>query len=149
MYFYDFGKEKLMNELQFNDASYERFLNEEKLMGSRCTRCGTLSVPPRPVCVKCYGDKMEWVEMKGTGTLQAFTCIAVGPPSMIEEGYDRNNPYCSGVVELDEGVRVVARIEGVDTKNPENIKVGAPVRVKFLHRGTGDSSGTVLAFDKV
>ena len=138
-----------MNEFQFNDASYEHFLNEEKLMGSKCTRCGTLSVPPRSVCVKCYGDEMEWVEMKGTGTLQAFTLIAVGPPSMSQEGYDRNNPYCSGVVELDEGVKVVARIEGVDTKNPENIQVGARLRVKFLHRGTGDSYGTVLAFDKI
>ena len=138
-----------MNELQFNDASYEHFLNEEKLMGSKCTRCGTLSVPPRPICVKCYRHEMEWVEMKGTGTLQAFTCIAVGPPSMSQEGYDRNNPYCSGVVELDEGVKVVARIEGVDTKNPENIQVGAPLRVKFLHRGEGTSHKSILAFESL
>ena len=136
-----------MNELPFNDASYEHFLSEERLMGSRCTRCGTLSVPPRPICIKCYGDAMEWAEMKGSGTLQAFTCIAVGPPSMSEEGYNRNNPYCSGVVELDEGVKVVARIEGVDTKNPENIQVGAPLRVKFLHRGEGTNHRSILAFE--
>ena len=138
-----------MNELPFNDASYDHFLSEEKLMGSKCRRCGTLSVPPRPLCVKCYGDEMEWVEMKGTGTLQAFTCIAVGPPSMSEEGYDRHNPYCSGVVELDEGVKVVARIEGVDTKNPENIQVGAQLQVEFIHRSKGDSLSTVLAFAKI
>lgn len=138
-----------MTELPFNDISYEHFLSEEKLMGSKCKKCGTLSVPPRPICIKCYRDQMEWVKMKGTGTLQAFTCIAVGPPSMIEEGYDRNNPYCSGVVELDEGVKVVARIEGVDTKNPENIQVGTPLKMKFLHRGTGDSYSTVLAFEKI
>jgi len=45
---------------------------------------------------------MQWVEMKGKGKLAAFTCIAVGPPAMIKEGYDRMHPYISGVVELEE-----------------------------------------------
>jgi uncharacterized OB-fold protein len=89
---------------------------------------------------------MEWVMMKGTGTLRAFTCIAVGPPSMQEEGYGRDNPYCSGVVELDEGVKIVARIEGVDTKKPETIEIGTPLRVKFLHRNNGENADTVLVF---
>jgi uncharacterized OB-fold protein len=89
---------------------------------------------------------MEWVEMKGTGKLAAFTCISIGPPFMIAEGYNRNNPYCSGVVELDENVKVDARIEEVDTKNPESIKVGMPLTVKFLHRGEGEDQKTYLAF---
>ena len=89
---------------------------------------------------------MEWVEMNGSGRLAAFTCIAIGPPSMAREGYGRDNPYCSGVVELEEGSRVVARIEGVDTKYPEAIKIGMPLQVTYLHRKAGDSSATVLAF---
>ena len=84
--------------------------------------------------------------MKGKGKLAAFTCIAVGPPFMVAEGYDRKNPYCSGVVELEEGVRVVARIEGVDTNKPETIKIGTPVTVRFLHRGEGENLRTFLAF---
>ena len=135
-----------MGELPFTDASYERFLNEEKLMGAKCKQCGTLSVPPRPICIKCYGRDMEWVKMKGTGTLKAFTCIAVGPPWMCDQGYNRNNPYCSGVVELEEGVKVVARIEGVDATNPETIKIGVHMRVKFLHLREGENPVTVLAF---
>jgi uncharacterized OB-fold protein len=90
---------------------------------------------------------MAWAEMKGEGKLSAFTCIAIGPPSMIAEGYDRNNPYCSGVVQLEEGPRVDARIEGVNTGNPEQIKVGTPMRVKFLHRGEGENMRTILAFE--
>ena len=66
---------------------------------------------------------------------------------MIEEGYNRNNPYCSAVVELDEGARVDARIEGVDTKNPETIKVGMPLSVKYLHREKDDIVETYLAFE--
>ena len=136
-----------MEERSFSDVSYELFLNEEKLMGSRCIECGAVFVPPRSICVKCYSSKMEWVEMKGEGKLSAFTCIAIGPPSMIAEGYDRKHPYCSGVVELEGGARVDARIEGVDTNKPEEIKVGMPLIVKFLHRGEGESQETYLAFE--
>ena len=135
-----------MEDRAFSDISYEQFLDEEKLMGSRCKNCGALFVPPRSICIKCYSSDMEWVKMKGEGTLAAFTCIAIGPPSMIAEGYDRKHPYCSGVVELEEGGRVDARIEGVDARKPESITVGMGLRVKFLHRGDGDNPKTYLAF---
>jgi uncharacterized OB-fold protein len=135
-----------MEERPFNDISYEQFLNEEKLMGSRCKKCGALSVPPRSICIKCYSSQMDWVEIKGKGKLAAFTCISVGPPFMIAEGYDRKRPYVSGVVALEEGTRVVARIEGVDGSKPETIKIGAPLQVEFLHRGEGDNLTTFLAF---
>jgi len=135
-----------METRSFSDNSYEQFLNEDRLMGSRCRQCSALSVPPRPLCVKCYASDMEWVEMKGKGKLAAFTSIAVGPPFMIQEGYSRERPYVSGVVELEEGARVVARIEGVDGTRPESIRVGAPLRVEFLHRKDGDSIATFLAF---
>jgi len=135
-----------MAERPFNDISYEQFLNEEKLMGSRCKKCGTLFVPPRSICIKCYATEMEWVEMKGKGKLAAFTCISVGPPFMVAEGYDRKRPYVSGVVALEEGTRAVARIEGVDGSKPETIKIGAPLQVEFLHRGEGDNLETFLAF---
>jgi uncharacterized OB-fold protein len=101
-----------MKERPFSDISFDKYLNEDKLMGCRCKQCN-------------------------------FTCIAIGPSFMRAEGYDRHNPYCSGVVALEEGARVDARIEGVDTKNPESISVGMPLRVKFLHR----EEQTYLAFE--
>jgi uncharacterized OB-fold protein len=135
-----------MEDRQFNDASYRQFLSEEKLMGSKCKRCGALSAPPRSICIECHGTEMQWSEMKGDGRLAAFTCIAIGPPSMAAEGYSREHPYISGVVELAEGARVDARIEGIDGSHPEAIKIGLPVVVKFLHRGEGDEAKTYLAF---
>ena len=136
-----------MEQKPFSDISYELYLKDEKLMGSKCKKCDALFVPPRPICIKCHGDEMEWVQMKGKGRLAAFTCITIGPSFMIAEGYDRKNPYCAGVVELEEGARVDARLEGVDAKNPEIISVGIPLTVKFLHRGEGDDSKTYLAFE--
>jgi uncharacterized OB-fold protein len=89
---------------------------------------------------------MEWVAIKGKGKLVAFTSIAIGPPFMIREGYDRKRPYVSGVIELEEGVKVVARIEGVDASKPETIRIGTPLQMEFLHRGEGADATTFLAF---
>ena len=135
-----------MEVTPFNDISYERFLSKEKLMGSRCRKCGAFFVPPRAICIKCYSTEMEWIKMKGKGKLAAFTCIAIGPPFMTKEGYDRKHPYVCGVVELDEGVKVVARIEGVNGSKPETIEIGTPLRVEFLHRGEGEDLTTFLTF---
>ena len=138
-----------MADIPISDYQFEQFLEEEKLMGARCIECGALFVPPRAICTKCHGSEMQWVETSGEGQLVAFTCISIGPPAMIEEGYDRNNPYCSGAVELVEGPRVVARIEGVDTRDPETIKIGMPVKATFLRQGAAEDRKTVLGFTPV
>lgn len=135
-----------MSEREFTSASFYQFLNEKKLVGSKCKQCEALYLPPRPFCIKCYGWEMEWVEMKGEGTLAAYTVIAIGPTFMVEEGYDRKNHYCSGIVELDEGPKISARILGVDTKSADKIKIGTPLTVQFLERGEGESRKTFLAF---
>lgn len=75
--------------------------------------------------------------MKGNGKLAAFSAIAVGPSCTIEEGYDRDNPYLVGIVELDEGPKVSGRILGLDARRPENIKMGTPVTVEFLEQEEG------------
>ncbi len=135
-----------MADRPISDYQFEHFLDEGKLMGAQCAGCGALFVPPRAICTKCYSSEMEWVETKGEGRLVAFTCISIGTPAMIAEGYDRNNPYCSGAVELVEGPRVVAQIEGVDTLNPETIKIGMPMKAAFLQQGVDEEQKTVLGF---
>jgi uncharacterized OB-fold protein len=130
----------------FNDITYTQFLNEEKLMGCRCRKCGERYVPPRPLCVKCFSPDLEWVEMNGRGRLVAFTCITIAPPFMIAQGYNRKRPYISGVVELDEGGRVDARIEGLDPQNPQAICIGMPMKATFIHREKVETPETYLAF---
>lgn len=136
-----------MIDRAISDISYNQFLQEEKLMGSKCQKCGTVYVPPRPICIECRASDMDWIEMKGKGKLAAFTCISIGPAFMTEEGFGRKNPYCVGVVELDEGPRVDARIENMEPSKPDDIKVGTPMTVKYLHRGEGVDKKTYLAFE--
>jgi uncharacterized OB-fold protein len=135
-----------MSDKPFNDDSYEQFLNEWKIMGSKCKKCGALALPPRPLCVSCFGSQMEWIQFKGDGKLAAFTSIAVAPPTMAKEGFGKNNPYVVGVAELSEGPKIVARIIGVDAKKPEQIKVGMDLRAEFIQRGEGANRQTSLAF---
>lgn len=135
-----------MVDRPFNDTSYETFLNEGKIMGTKCKRCGALSLPPRPLCVSCYGAQMEWVQFSGEGKLAAFTDILVAPPYMAKQGFGRNNPYVTGVVELKEGVKAVARITGIDAKKPEQIRIGLPLKAEFLTTEEGGIRKTSLAF---
>lgn len=63
------------------------------------------------------------------------------------QGYDRKHPYISGVVELVEGGRVDARIEGVDPSTPESIELGMPMHARYIHRKGGEVPETYLAFE--
>ena len=120
-----------MSESIVSDHAFEQYLAEGRLMGVRCVGCAAIWVPPRAVCPDCHMGDMEWIPMVGTGKLMAFTSIFIGPPWMAQQGFDRQHPYCTGVVELDEGPRVVARIDGVDASHPEDIKIGLPLLVDF------------------
>jgi len=136
-------------ENEFYSAAYDQFISQGKLMGAKCQKCGAMYVPPRPICPKCHADEMELVEMKGKGKLAAYTVITVGTPLMVEEGFDRDHPYCSGVVELEEGARITARILGVDVTKPDQIKIGTPVTVEYQERVHGGEKKTFLAFRAV
>jgi len=91
-------------------------------------------------------EEMEWAEASGRGRLAGFTVIYSGPTFMVEQGFDRTTPYISGIVELEEGASISARITGLDVSKPEEIKVGMPLTVDFVEFGEGDAKKTYLAF---
>ena len=130
-------------------GGHRRYARAElkKLMGSHCANCDANFLPPRAICPDCYDDQLEWVELDGKAKLAAFTSIYIAPTAMIEAGYGRNNPYCSGVVELEEGQSISAQILGVDATQPETIRIGTPVQAKFIERTQGETLKTFLAFE--
>ncbi len=133
-------------ENEFYSAAYDRFISQGKLMGSQCKDCRAMYIPPRPICPKCHANEMELLVLNGKGKLAAYTVITVGSPMMIEEGFDRENPYCSGVVELEEGIKITARILGVDVTKPDQIKIGTPVTVEYQEQVHNGEKMTFLAF---
>lgn len=133
----------------FTAAVFYQFLSERKLMGSHCPACQATYLPPRAICPQCLGADLEWVEVAGQGKLAAFTSIYIAPTFMIEQGFDRNHPYLTGIVELDEGPKISARLVGFDPAQPDQVKIGTPLHVTFLEYGEGDSNVTTLAFQVI
>lgn len=130
----------------FTAASFYQFINEKKLMAAHCTNCGEIYLPPRAICPRCHGEQLEWQETSGKGKLVAFTAIGVGPTFMVKAGFGRDNPYVTGIVEMEEGVKISARILGVDARKPEAIQIGTPMTVAYIEQGEADESKIYLAF---
>ena len=135
-----------MPEMPFSDSSFQGFLDQGRLMGCRCNSCHELYTPPRPLCPVCRLSQMEWEPMSGKGLLRAFTSITVPPPALKREGYGRGNPYAVGVVQLEEGPRVVARLLGLDLKNPGSVVLDQPMQAVFMEPVPDGVGRTVLGF---
>jgi len=134
-------------EKEFTIQNYLEFIQKKKLMGSKCKDCGTINVPVRKLCTTCNSLNMEWVPLSGKGELAAFTSITVGTPYFIELGYDRNRPYCFSIVKLEEGPMVSAQLVGVDESKPDIIKIGIPLKVKFLENELKGETKIDLGFE--
>ena len=135
-----------MAEPAFTAGSFYAYLREGRLMAARCSRCGGLHLPPRPLCNRCQSLEMAWVELQGKGKLAAYTAIAVAPGFMAAQGYGKDKPYCTGIVELEEGPRISAWIAGVDAAHPEGIAIGMAVRILFSGgpQGPDDQQGAAM-----
>jgi uncharacterized OB-fold protein len=135
--------------MSFTGNEFFTHLAERRLMGSRCDACGKLYLPPRPICGACHSTAMHWYQFSGQGTLAAFTTIHIGSTAMIEAGYGRDKPYCTGIVALEEGPSISAQILGVDPTHPEQIAIGTPLQMSFIERKRGEETRAYLAFERV
>jgi uncharacterized OB-fold protein len=112
-------------------------LKEGKLLIQRCKSCGDLHHPPGPVCPQCHSFDWDTVEASGQGTGYSFVVMHYPevPP------FDHPNPI--GLVELQEGVRVIAQLVGV---KPGEVQIGQKVQVEF---NTFDGDLTLAQFRPV
>lgn len=123
-----------MEQRPFTHAGFNQYLAEHRLMGCRCEDCGSIFLPPRSLCPNCYSTRLAWFAFSGQGELIGFTTIYVGLSMMQKEGYNREHPYCTGVVRLVEGATVSGQIIDADCAQPEELRVGARVFATFIER---------------
>ena len=50
-------------------------LKEEKILGTRCKKCGRVLVPARAFCPRCFEDMEEWVEVSQEGTIRTWCYV--------------------------------------------------------------------------
>jgi uncharacterized OB-fold protein len=134
------------NSRPFTAVAFNQFLAEKKLMGAHCPKCEAIYLPPRAICPQCLGEDLAWSQVSGKGKLASFTSIYISPTFMIEQGFDRDNPYLTGIVELEEGPKISARLVGFDATQPDQAMIGTPLSVTYLEHGEGDEVETYLAF---
>jgi uncharacterized OB-fold protein len=95
---------------------------EHRLVIQRCTSCGRLSHPPRPLCPNCHSLDQELVEAAGTGTLYSYALLH--HPQHPAFDY----PVVAALVELTEGTRLLTNLVRCP---PDQIRIGMAVRVAF------------------
>ncbi|MCP4761001.1 MAG: Zn-ribbon domain-containing OB-fold protein [archaeon] len=125
----------MSEEKEFTIKNYFDYFAENKLMGSKCKKCGKMFIPPKKLCDSCMSTELEWIEFKGNGTLATYSLVHVGARYFSNQGYKMGKPYCMGVIKLEEGPCISAHVVGPEPEfesNPENFKIGMPLKIKFL-----------------
>lgn len=94
------------------------------LLGSRCKGCATLYFPRSLGCrnPRCPHKQIEDASFGQSGTLYSHTVQAYRPPPLFR--MDPWGPYPIGLIDLPEGLRVMAMITGC---TPPELRIGMPM----------------------
>ena len=103
-------------------AFFWEALRERKLLIQRCKSCTTLRHPPRPMCPRC--NSLEWDTRASSGRGVVYSYVMPQHPQFPFFEY----PYIVVLVELEEGVRLVSNLCGIE---PAKVRAGMPVEVFY------------------
>ena len=86
---------------------YWEGLRAHRIVVQRCPACGQTRFPPMPSCPSCGTPGADDVEATGTGSVYSFVRVH----RAFSSDHAADVPYTVVVVDLDEGCRVLGRIE--------------------------------------
>ena len=115
------------------ELTYQNYLAAGEFRIQRCDQCAKHVFYPRLLCPGCGSSKLSWVRPSGTGTVYSTTVMR----RKAESGGDYN--VC--LVELNEGPRLMSRVEGVP---PQEVKIGMAVNARIA---SGGDEGHFVVFD--
>lgn len=108
---------------QFTIEQFYKFLSQGKLMAGKCTKCGKIHLPPRPLCDNCYSTDFEWLEVSGKGKLLTYTVIHIAPTA-----FQNLAPYGIGIIELEGGLKIPGMIQDIPQ---DQLQIGMTLTVDF------------------
>ncbi|MGW1682804.1 Zn-ribbon domain-containing OB-fold protein [Saccharopolyspora sp. NPDC002376] len=87
-----------------------------ELRFQHCGKCSSAVFPPRVLCPGCGSDELEWERSSGLGAVYSTTAVR-----------SRDGAHNVALIDLDEGFRMMSRVEGVDA---DRVVIGS--RVGFV-----------------
>jgi hypothetical protein len=115
-----------------------------RLLGSKCGGCGATYFPRDSVCHNpdCDAAAMADVNFGPTGKIWSCAIQNYQPPAPVvtEEPYA---PYAMGMVDLDDGLRVMTRI---DIDDPMKAQVGGEVELVVGKIGADDAGNEIVSW---
>lgn len=94
------------------------------LLGSKCSKCGSVFFPKKIVCLKCLVEGTLLVQpLSKKGRLYSYTISEIAPPGFVA-------PYAFGYIDLPEKVRVFGKIKCPDPK-PESLRPGMELEIEI------------------
>ena len=116
-----------------DSAFFWQGLRERRLLIQRCLGCRRHRFPPLPACPEC-GDPRSAIEAcAGRGSLYSWIVVH----HAFSDVFSEDVPYTVGVVELEEGCRVLARLE----LEGRAAAAGMPLEVHFREHAPDQSAG--------
>jgi len=116
----NFGTVSFTAETKASD--FVTFLEQGKVMTTRCRKCGASYFPPKMDCPRCLSSDVEWFEIKENGKLLTYTVVNYGPT-----GFENDAPYILALAEFGDGLQVFGRLSRDISEG--NIKVGMGLKV--------------------
>lgn len=105
-------------------ATFYEKLEEGKIMGRKCPKCGNVEFPPVYACNACGNYETEWYEISGKAKIHSI----VMPAALSSKPEYKNfGKYAYGEIELEEGSRLNGVILGINKKKREALKDQLPV----------------------
>ncbi|MFX0047497.1 MAG: Zn-ribbon domain-containing OB-fold protein [Candidatus Hermodarchaeota archaeon] len=122
---------------RYLDKFYDN-LENKKVIGNKCLKCGTIFVPPRKICGNCnvvIPLEENWVDLPDTGTLVNYTIT----PYRINDRTDRKaKNLLLGMVQIDgSDTSIIYRLLDL---NPNEVKIGMKLKIEWTEKPKGDPS---------
>lgn len=113
------------------EKEYFAHLAQGRFMLQRSRISGNYFFYPRVAEPVTGARDLEWVEASGRGTVHATTVVRAKPPQQ---------PYNVVLVDLEEGPRVMSRVEGIA---PDDVRIGMKVQARIAKQDERE----ILLFD--
>lgn len=102
---------------------YQAELDAGRFGIQHCSSCNQHVFTPRELCPHCGASPLKWVRPAGTGTVYSTTAIS--------RKAEAGGEYNVALIDLDEGVRMMSRVEGMA---PTAVKIGMRVKAQVIQQ---------------